>query len=145
MPNMVWMPSALSALSDMHESHVQLLLQRSSVALFRNVEVANPVRYYAEYAWHRLPTPRYEGRSLSTNELAVFDADHAFVRRRVNYLTAFVHGAEAVLESGQLRRKLISTRYTAGLPLLDPAAIADFRDAMLQYRDAVQAAGLTTE
>ncbi len=141
MPNLVWIPSPLSALSDIHESHVQLILQRTSIALFRAVECAPSVRNYSDYAWGRLPSPPPTGRTLDLAGLAVFEVDAAFVDRRVTYLNSFISGAEEVLRTGGLSRKLISTRYTQGLPLLDPAAIGNFRDAMATYRDAVVDAG----
>lgn len=137
MPNLVWMPSPLSALSDVHGSHVQRLLQRTSIALFRTKLVSETVRPYAGYAWSRLPGPPTSARGLDISKLALFEVDDAFIARRVKYLDSFVGGAEEVLRSGVLRRKLISTRYTTGLPLLDPEAVADFRTAMSDYRNAV--------
>lgn len=137
MPNLVWIPSPLSALSDIHESHVQLILQRTSFSLFRAVECAPSVRKYSEYAWGRLPHPPTTGRTLDVSELALFEVDAAFVARRMAYLNSFISGADEVLQTGRLSRKLISTRYTQGLPLLDPAAIANFRDALASYRNAV--------
>ena len=88
MPNLVWMPSPLSALSDMHESHVQLILQRTSVALFRDVGCAPSVRSYSEYAWSRLPNPTTMSRTLDLADLAVLEADDAFVARRLTYLSS---------------------------------------------------------
>lgn len=137
MPNLVWIPSPLSALSDSHESHVQLILQRTSIALFRARECAPSIRSYSDYAWGRLPSPPPEGRALDLAGLALFEVDDAFVNRRVTYLNSFISGADEVLRTGRLSRKLISTRYTQGLPLLEPAAIADFRDALASYRNAV--------
>lgn len=137
MPNLVWMPSPLSALSDSHESRVQRVLQSTSYGLYRNVEPATSVRRFADYAWSRLSPAPPGTRSLEMAELATFEVDDAFITRRVNYIKSFVSGAEEVLRTGALGRKLISSRYTAGMPLLDRQAVGTFHATMSDYYKAV--------
>ena len=73
-------------------------------------------------------------------ELATFEPDEAFFARRVAYLDKFVIGCETVRMTGQLSSKLVCSRYTAGLPRLDPSAVRAFGAAMSAYRDAVVSA-----
>ena len=140
MPNLVWLPSQLAPLSDRHESHVQLMLQRTALSIFGEACVAPSLAPYVSYAWARLPVPS-RGWALSTPELAYFDVDEAFVRRRVAYLDRFVRGADEVLENGRLDRKIVCSRYTTGLPLVDRDAVTRLRDELHRYRVAVDRAG----
>src|SRR4051794_34513191 len=57
MPNLVWLPSWIAPLTDRHESHVQELLQRTSLALFRSTPVEPQLTSYAEKAWGSLVAP----------------------------------------------------------------------------------------
>jgi hypothetical protein len=138
MPNLVWVPSPLSALSDMHESQVQKLLQATSVRLFRDATTATSLRPYADYAWSRLPAPATTARALDPDRLALFEVGIEFVNRRIGYLDSFVSGADEILNTGGLTRKLISSRYTAGLPQLGKGDIKKFRESMASYRDALR-------
>ena len=142
MPNLIWLPSWLSPLTDRQSSEVQRILQRTSIALFRDADVPSPLRPYTDYGWSKLQTPP-EGHVMPVDQLAIFDPFGSFFRRRVSYLDKFVAGTESVLTRGSLPGKLICTRYTVGLPELDDAAISDFGTAMEDYRDAVASAALT--
>jgi hypothetical protein len=138
-PNLVWLPSWLAPLTDRQGSVVQQILQRTSIALFRDASVAEPLAPYTERAWRQLLPPT-AGPKLSLARLATFEPDEGFVARRVAYLNKFVIGCDSVLSTGQLTAKLICSRYTVGLPLLDTSAVRAFRDAMNAYRDAVEGA-----
>lgn len=136
MPNLVWLPTALAPLSDRHESHVQQVLQRTSRRLFD--EEHPQILQHAAYAWSQLPAPP-SGKELDVGLLARFNADRAFVNRRLRYTDRFIAGADEVVRTGKLGRKLISSRYTAALPGLQTAAVAQFRDTLVEYRDSVYA------
>lgn len=140
MPNLVWLPSWLAPLSDRHESHAQELLQRTSMEVFRNVAVPSPLDVYTESAWEKLPPPP-AGPALPRSQLAFFEPDDSFFARRIAYLTKVMAGCASVLDTGALRSKVICSRYTAGLPLLEPAAVKEFHEAITTYRTAVTAAG----
>lgn len=139
MPNLIWLPSWLSALTDRQSSEVQRTLQRTSIALFRKANLPARLRPYAEYGWSKLQEPP-RGHVLPTERLAIFDPQEKFFRNRVRYLDKFVAGTESVLASGSLPTKLICSRYTQGLPKLGSAAVSDFSTAMKDYRDAVVSA-----
>ncbi|WP_428342372.1 hypothetical protein [Mycobacterium sp.] len=95
---------------------------------------------YTEGAWSRLQPPPVIGRILPLDQLALFQPDDSFFGRRIAYLDKFVAGCTSVLSTGRLATKLICSRYTVGLPLLDPLAVSAFREAMSDYREAVVAA-----
>lgn len=140
MPNLVWMPSALSYLSDQHESHVQRILQATSIGMFRSVEVRTPLGAYAETAWAALPAPPPGTSPLDIDELALFHVDGKFIQRRAAYLTQVVSGVEEALLTGAIQKKVISTRYTQGLPGLENSALENFRNTLTDYRAAIEQA-----
>lgn len=139
-PNLVWLPSWLAPLTDRHSSAVQQILQRTSIALFRDVAVPSMLAPYTESAWLQLRPPPASGPTLPLTQLAAFQPNDDFFARRIAYLDKFVVGCTSVLSTGRLATKLICSRYTAGLPLLNQLAIGAFSDAMSAYRDAVVAA-----
>ena len=137
MPNLIWLPSWIAPLTDRHESDVQGLLQRTSLALFRHVPVKPEMRVYAERAWARLPAAP-DGPVLPLPGLAFFEPEPAFFKRRVAYLDRFVSGCDEVQLSGKLAKKLICTRYTEGLPLLSAEAVATLRHELGVYSEAAR-------
>lgn len=143
-PNLVWLPSWLAPLTDRQSAPVQHLLQRTSLALYRETAVASPLLPYIEQAWARLPPPPGE-KVLAIDALAMFEPDEGFYQRRVRYLDKFIEGCEAILSGGGAIPKLVSSRYTVGLPKLETGALSAFSDAMAQYRAAVIGAGLEVD
>lgn len=133
-PNLVWLPTPLAPLTDRHGSLVQLLLQRTSRLKYWGQE---PPQFlpYTDRAWDQLAAPP-PGRTLDIDSLANFAADPAFVRRRLEYIDRIVAGADSVVRTGGLSSKLISSRYTAGLPRLEKHAVERFRDLLRAYRQA---------
>lgn len=137
MPNLIWLPSWLAPLTDRQGSSVQELLQRTSIELFRNVTVPPALEVFTEGSWRKLPPPPSPGPVLPLNRLAFFEPDDKFFARRIVYLDKVVAGCESVLGTGALNSKLICSRYTAGLPLLEREAVSEFRDAIAAYRMAI--------
>mgnify|MGYP000849630705 CR=1 FL=1 len=138
-PNLIWLPSWLAPLTDRQGGDIQGVLQRTSIALFRDVQVRESVTEYVERAWSKLPAPT-AGHALAPSALQTFDPVRAFFTRRLNYIERFVRGCDDILSGVALTKKLICTRYTSELPTLDPVEIRQFRDTLEQYRVACYAA-----
>ena len=139
-PNLVWLPSPISPLTD-HHPRTRALLQHTSQLLFRG-RGEGPTSSYTDYVWAKLAPRSAEpeaGPSLDLERLAFFSADRAFVNRRLAYIDTFIDGADRVLAGRPLVRKIICTRYTIGMPQLEPAALTEFRTALGDYRAAVRA------
>lgn len=135
-PNLVWLPSWLAPLSDRQGSRVQETLQRTSIEIFRRVTVPEALSHFTESAWSKLPFPP-SGETLPVEQLAFFDPDEKFFVRRIAYLDKVVAGCSTVLKTGTTGRKLICSRYTSGLPKLEPAAVREFRADIASYRAAL--------
>lgn len=137
MPNLIWLPTWLAPLTDRHDSEVQRVLQRTSIALFGGVRVPPRLRPYTRDAWELLRRPP-GGLTLSTEAIAMFEPDDRFFLRRMRYLDKFVAGSESVLSGSGLTSKLICSRYTTGFPQLEASAIAAFGAAISDYREALE-------
>ncbi|WP_418345524.1 hypothetical protein [Rhodococcus pyridinivorans] len=141
MPNLVWLPSWLAPLSDRQGSPVQAILQRTSIKTFRDVSLSPSLKTFAERAWGKLPLPS-AGPALPVHQLAFFEPDDKFFDRRIAYLDKVIAGCASVLHTGTLSSKLICSRYTVGLPLLEPSSARTFHDAIASYRTALTAGQL---
>lgn len=135
MPNLIWLPTWLAPLTDRHESHVQELLQRTSLAIFRDAPVEPEMRVYSERAWARLPSPP-PGPSLSPDGLAFFNPEPAFFKRRVDSVDKVVSGCDEIQRTGRLARKVICSRYTEGLPSLPIDVVTAFARDLNAYSEA---------
>lgn len=136
-PNLVWLPTAIAPLTDRQGSRVQMMLMQTALYLYAAAPMRPLIEEYSKYAWSRLPAPLPEFGALRADHLAQFTPDAAFYRRRIAYLDQFISGAGSVLATGSLTRKVVCTRYTTGLPLLDREHIAAFGTALGDYRDAL--------
>lgn len=136
-PNLVWLPTAIAPLTDRQGSRVQGMLMRTALHLYAKPPTSTLIEAYTRYAWSRLPAPSPEGGALRGADLAKFTPDSAFLRRRIAYLDRIISGADSVLATGRLNRKVICTRYTTGFPLLDHMDIEAFRQALSEYRGAL--------
>lgn len=138
-PNLIWLPSWLAPLTDRQGGDIQGVLQRTSIALFSGVQVRASVREYVELAWSKLPAPTV-GPALAPSALQFFGPARGFFSRRLNYIEKFVAGCDDILSGVGLSKKLICTRYTSELPMLDHDEIRQFRDTLDEYWIACSAA-----
>jgi hypothetical protein len=107
------------------------------VSLFRRAPVDASVAPFAESSWQRLEPlpPPAEDQSA----LPVFSPDESFFNRRLKSIDQFVEGCEQVLAGEPLARKIICSRYTNGLPDLDPVQIRSFSQSLDGYAMALRA------
>ncbi|KGN37298.1 hypothetical protein N803_15215 [Knoellia subterranea KCTC 19937] len=127
----------MAGLTDYHLP-IKHLLMRTSLALHRDTPV-DGASQYSEHAWRLLaPTTMDGGPMLNVEYLATFEVHSDFVRRRLAYVDNVADGATSLLEGDTLKRKLICSRYTEGLPAVAPERLADLRDAMTEYASAVR-------
>lgn len=140
-PNLVWLPSWLAPLTDRQGSATQRLLQHISLNLYRDVPTLAGLEEFAGQAWRNLPTP--DSRALDVQDLAVFQPVPAFYQRCLAKIDLFVTGCNAALAGRPQPKKIICSRYTAGLPGLDASRVTEFRNALAAYAEAVRR-GLAT-
>jgi hypothetical protein len=137
-PNLVWLPAEVAKLTDYEGQPYQRAAQQLSVALFRDAAVAPGLRAVAEEAWEMIGAPAGSESSVHAQIQAIgmnrFLATPAFFRTRRTRVDA-VAGALLAIEHGEpLHKKVVSSRYTAGLPAVAPAARAELQDWLQRFR-----------
>lgn len=138
-PNLVWLPSQLAELSDREGSYVQRYLQAVSLKFYRQAPVPHPLAVRVEQVWSELPSPVDidEADLPSIEELSVFQVTDRWMSRRRDTLRRVVRGMEAVLAGLPLGRKVISTRYTDGLPLVERARLERTAESLATYLNSL--------
>jgi len=116
-PNLVWLPSQISKLSDREDGIVQQTLKAMSRQIYRHVELENHLQPVAEEAWSKLDPARLElpveFDVKRINWFAVTDRFHA--NRKIE-LARIVDALNKIAGGGQLDEKLSPSSYRKGLP-----------------------------
>jgi hypothetical protein len=133
-PNLVWLPRQVAGLSDLEGSFVQRFLQRLSVRLYQGVPVAVGHRGLVDRIWELLPPPDDDGAPLpDMGSLSFFEQTEDFFRRR----TAIMRRVSEAMAIGKPRGKVVSDRFTAGIPHVPAASRSALSAFLSEYADAV--------
>ena len=117
MPNVVWLPSQVSKLSDREGSFVQSYMQALSTKIYRDVELTPKLTMLVRPMWERLAV-RSEVADLPLPDPATlnyFDPGEDWIARRLQSLQLVIQGLREIKGGKQPSRKIISTRYSEGL------------------------------
>lgn len=129
-PNLVWLPTQVSKLSDREGSPVQRALQGLAWGIYRDAPVAGHLRELAEEAWAMIPEPQ---TVPDLPELNWFRSTDRFFATRRSRLHSVLDGLER-LESGlKVTNKIATTRYTDGLPRVNAQRRAELRQFLLLF------------
>lgn len=121
-PNLLWLPRQVSKLSDREGSIIQQTLQAMSWQIYRHAPVAPHLEEVVEEAWRLIPEPQL---SLDLPALNWFESTARFFKTRETNLNVLIAALRA-LEAGEpLEGKVLSKRYTAGLPGVEATARRD--------------------
>lgn len=126
-PNLVWLPAQVAKLTDREGSIMQIALQAIAWARYRDVPVKESLRGTVEQAWSELPQPKL--MLPTTQEFNEFVSTDRFIKTREEKIGIVIDALEAISAGKSLTRKIISTRYTDGLPSIDPGS----RDELLTF------------
>ena len=142
-PNLVWLPAQVAGLTDREGSFAQQFLQALSHRIYRPVEVARDHEDIVDAAWDLLPIPNGvpDAALPDVTELNCFVADEAFFHRRAHTIGAVA----AALRTGAPTDKVVSRRYTDGIPGLAPASRTALAELLERYATAVDTSGSSTE
>jgi len=131
-PNLVWLPAQVSKLSDREGGPVQQALQALSWATYRHAPVAPHLADIVDEAWAILPPPRL---SLDTvPELNWFETNPRFLSTRRSRLADVIDALERLADGRPLDKKIITTRYTEGLPEIGQPERAALLEHLKRFR-----------
>jgi hypothetical protein len=139
-PNLVWLPSQVSKLSDREGSFVQTFLQGLSWSIYRHVALTPKLEVLVEPIWERLSL-RPEAHDVELPDpstLNYFRSDPKWVARRVSTLQLVIRSLEAVREGGRPAQKTVSTRHTDGLSAISVESASQLLSELNTYSEAVE-------
>lgn len=134
-PNLVWLPGQIAKLTDREGSIVQRTLQAMSWSLYRNAVVEPHLVDVVEEAWSLLPRPDTSQLDSSSADWNYFVPTDRFLNTRRSRLAAVEEAAEALISGQSLPGKVISTRYTDGLPYVDINALRRLREYLGRFSE----------
>jgi hypothetical protein len=138
-PNLVWLPSTISLLSDRGGSFVQQFLQAISRKVYGSVQMDPPLEAIVEEAWSALPPPQLpEGALPDVASLNFFAHEPGWVERRTAVLMGVRDGLNKAAR-GQLvtKQELAQSRYREGVQGLPEGATDELRAFLSRYLDAL--------
>jgi hypothetical protein len=131
-PNVVWLPGQIAKLSDLEGSTAQQILQEMSWARYREAEVAPHLQAVVEEAWGMLPEPP-TSHPHDLGSWNYFVPTDRFMNMRQARIGLVLQGVKDVVAGRPLNRKVISTRYTQGLPHVHPAALVELEEHLSRF------------
>jgi hypothetical protein len=141
-PNLVWLPSQVSKLSDREGSFVQTYLQALSWRIYHDIELSPGLKEVVDPIWERLSL-RPEAAEVDLPDrstLNFFQFDEKWIARRVSTLGSVIQALETVLSGEQPQRKTVSRRYTEGLSDVPRSSVVRLLAELRIYSEAVQEA-----
>ena len=119
-PNLVWLPRQIAKLSDVEGGPVQSALKTISVALYRNKTVTGLKHAIAEQAWSYLTCEPAPASSIDLDRLSFFRNPEATIKMRRKRTSEVVDGLKSIATGTVQLQKIVSRRYTEGLPNVSP-------------------------
>jgi hypothetical protein len=138
-PNLVWLPREVSKLTDREGSFVQAYVQALSWKLYRQAPVRPALQATVDAAWDLLPEPigiPTEGLP-DAEELNTFVAGEAAMKRWIRDLGIVIDALRDARAGRSPARKVIASRYGAGLTSVSKKRLDSLADKLSAYRSAV--------
>jgi hypothetical protein len=138
-PNLVWLPSQLSKLSDREDSFVQTFLQAVSIKIYRSLHSDGALADIVEPIWAQLPVRELPAEIAlpPIEQLNFFRFDEAWLSRRIRTLGIVVRALDLATLGAEIDTKVVARRYGNGLMKLAPSQVAALRFDLASYLRAV--------
>ena len=130
-PNLVWLPGQVAKLTDREGGLVQRTLQSVSWQVYRSAPVKPDLKPIVEEAWALLPEPAPLPVPVDPELLNWFVTSERFFATRRTRLASVRRALDDIAAGRPLDAKVVSRRYTEGLPLVTAAA----RDSLAKHLD----------
>jgi len=140
-PNLVWLPTQVSKLSDREGTFTQLYLQALSAKIYMDLSVHTELSSFVEKAWSMIDIPSgipIQGLPDIDN-LSFFEPSKRFLIARRKKIEEVIDALHTISKSQTLENKVITTRYGEGLHLVALDAIKNRQSDLNKYLDAVLA------
>jgi hypothetical protein len=132
-PNLVWLPAQIAKLTDREEGVVQRTLQSVAFAIYRHAPVAPHLEETVSEAWAMIPEPGPLHQPIAN--LNWFESTRQFFENREHRLQSVVAALKALSNDETLTTKVVTSRYTAGLPHVSREARQELLDHLTRFID----------
>lgn len=136
--NLVWLPAQVAELTDREGSFVQAYVQALARKIFKGVDVPTNLKQTVASIWDRLPAAGDipEQGLPEACDLSFFATDAHWIERRGQVIRDVVDGLETVVSGRELKRKIVCSRYTEGLPRVPVKKAQQLRGRLEEYAAA---------
>jgi hypothetical protein len=134
-PNLVWLPSEVAALTDLHGAFVQGYTQALAVKIYRDQKVSSSLQPAVEKAWELLPVPEnVPAQGLpDVDDLDFFMPTDRWMKNRLGIIATVKAALDAVTAGAAPVGKVVSVRYTQGLKQFPPSSAGPLRDHLAAF------------
>lgn len=134
-PNLVWLPKQISKMTDREGDFAQQYLQALSRHIYGNCSCKPGVQERVSRLWAMLPTPSgFEDEQFpSMEELNFFVPQMKLIEGRKKKLQQVINALHDAASGVPLSKKIIATRYTQGLPKVDPHVLLQLASSLQGY------------
>jgi hypothetical protein len=140
-PNLVWLPTQVSKLTDREGTFTQIYLQALSAKIYRNLDVPDCLKSIVSRAWQMLNIPAGipEQGLPDITELSFFEPSEKFFAERRKKINIVIDGLETSLRGRPLKRKIITSRYGEGLSIVPKIRLKERIHELKHYLEAIKA------
>lgn len=131
-PNLVWLPIQVAKLTDREGGVVQQALQSMAWGIYHDAPVAQHLEELVEDVWKMIPKPAPV--KISDAALNRFEVTQQFLATRGRRLNEVICALERLSAGESLTEKVITTRYTAGLPQVGETARAELLNHLKRFQ-----------
>lgn len=142
-PNITWMPSHLAKLTDLQGTFAQRYIQALSTKIYGETNLSKTLLNFTDGSdaiCNADPREYKEYDSLlpDRKDFNMFELNESFITRRIAKIQQVQAAISARINGQPIVGKIISKRYTSGLQVADPNAIAPLNLRLKEYIDILQ-------
>jgi hypothetical protein len=126
-PNLIWLPSQVAKLTDREGGVVQRTAQAMAFKIYRDVPVEGRLRDVLDHAWGMIPQPDIAIEPFALEDLNWFVMTDSFFKTREARVISVVDALEALEQGKTITAKVITTRYSNGLPDIGAGARSELK------------------
>lgn len=139
-PNLVWLPKQIAKMTDREGDFAQQYVQALSRHIYIKCQFKPALHKRVQALWDYLPEPPdFAGEIFpDVSELNFFEPRENIISSRIKKIDQVASGIEKILLGQHLEKKIIASRYTNGLPLIDHNNLAYLFNNLRTYLDELK-------
>ncbi len=135
-PNLVWLPTQISKLSDIEDGVIQDMLKHATWEIYRSAPVNPKFKEHTEAIWSKLEPDiqRFKSfKKFDPKDLLFFESNEKFVEKRLKITRGALSFIESCLNGSPTTKPKMTGRYAKGLPQLPKTTLAKLLTTVGKY------------